>query len=92
MGKSVGRALGSLTSPNPSVTDQETEAQRETGTSPEFQSKLGADSDLLHAPYFPVVRCGDEERGYQSRSDCDCDGRRQTMGEPKEEAGVGGGP
>lgn len=63
MGKSVGRALGSLISPSPSVTDQETEAQRETGTSPEFQSKLGADSDLLHAAYFPVIRWGGEERG-----------------------------
>ena len=39
------------------------QAQRETGTSPEFQSKLGADSDLLHAAYFPVIRWGGEERG-----------------------------
>ena len=63
MGKSVGRAFGSLISPSPSVTDQETETQRETGTSPEFQSKSEADSDLLLAPFFScpllgVVRSG----------------------------------
>lgn len=61
--ESVGRALGSLISPSPSMTNGETEAQRGTGTSPGFQGKSGADSDLPHAPYFPVLRWGDEERG-----------------------------
>lgn len=45
------------------MTNGETEAQRGTGTSPGFQGKSGADSDLPHAPYFPVLRWGDEERG-----------------------------
>ena len=63
MGKSVGRALESLITPSPSVTNGETEAQRETGTSPGLQSKSGADSDLLHAPCFPVLRWRGEEWG-----------------------------